>query len=150
MFIVPLLTTFLGFLVILGNIVALGWFGMWMGLTSTKNSSAILKTILFVQVLPWFVVSFLSGLAVPLLLFRGMIGSASLMAFYPLILTGVSSVLYLAKDVIFWLWARNRLYAGFRQWVSVGHSRPMRSAPPPTTNSSEFDANQIPPIIPEA
>ena len=40
------------------NLLALCWFGMWMGLTSRTANMATLKTILFVQVIPWFVMTF--------------------------------------------------------------------------------------------
>jgi hypothetical protein len=43
------------------NLLALSWFGMWAGVTSKKASLATLKTILFVQVIPWLVISFVSS-----------------------------------------------------------------------------------------
>jgi len=45
------------------NLVALAWFGMWMGLNSKNTNLATLKTILFVEVIPWFVVVFTSAWA---------------------------------------------------------------------------------------
>jgi hypothetical protein len=42
------------------DLLALSWFGMWMGLTSKKASLATFKTILFVQVIPWLVITFAS------------------------------------------------------------------------------------------
>src|SRR5437764_5561295 len=38
------------------NFVALSWFGMWMGLNSKNTNLATLKTIAFVQIIPWFIV----------------------------------------------------------------------------------------------
>jgi hypothetical protein len=39
------------------NLTALCWFGMWMGMTSRNSNLATLKTIAFVQIVPWFVIS---------------------------------------------------------------------------------------------
>jgi hypothetical protein len=58
------------------NLLALSWFGMWMGVTSKKASLATLKTILFVQVIPWLAISFVSAfismlVVVPLMMTAG-------------------------------------------------------------------------------
>src|SRR5258706_6611952 len=45
-----------GTLTMLANLVALTWFGMWMGLNSKTTNLATLKTIVFVQIIPWFAV----------------------------------------------------------------------------------------------
>ena len=39
------------------NLLALCWFGMWMGMTSRSANLATLKTILFVEIIPWFVIA---------------------------------------------------------------------------------------------
>ena len=44
------------------NLLALCWFGMWMGMTSRSANLATLKTILFVQIIPWFVIAFGSSM----------------------------------------------------------------------------------------
>ena len=54
------------------NLIALSWFGMWMGVTSKNNSLATLKTLGFVQIIPWFIISFASALTLPLLMLTGM------------------------------------------------------------------------------
>src|SRR5206468_5346548 len=38
--------------------LAVAWFGMWMGVITRKPNMAVLKTLLFVQVLPWIVLMF--------------------------------------------------------------------------------------------
>jgi hypothetical protein len=46
------------------NRMALCWFGMWMGMTSRSANLATLKTILFVQVIPSFVIAFGTNMVV--------------------------------------------------------------------------------------
>ena len=53
---------------VMANLIALAWFGMWAGLNSKSTNLAALKAIVFVQIIPWFVVSFVSVMVVPLLL----------------------------------------------------------------------------------
>ena len=96
------------------NLVALAWFGMWMGLNSKNASLATLKTIVFVQVIPWFVIGFISVMMVPLFLMcRAFMGPGSMasqfMIWYSLLTTALATVLYLAKDLVFMLWARRKL-----------------------------------------
>jgi len=119
------------------NLIALSWFGMWMGLTSRNANLATLKTLLFVQVIPWFIIVFASSAAFGLLMFKFMVPSAvkgtapnttNLMLWYPLITTAVTGVLSLGKDVVFAVWARRKLYSDFRERVLTGSSPPR---PPP-------------------
>jgi ABC-2 family transporter protein len=103
---------------LLANFVALVWFGMWMGLTSKTVNLATLKTIVFVLIAPWFVLSFASALLIPLLIFSTWTQRATaapqLMMWFPWIATALATVLCLAKDVGFSLWARKKLYSEFR------------------------------------
>jgi hypothetical protein len=46
----------------LGNLLALAWFGMWMGLSSKSANWASAKTFLFVQVIPQVVFGFVGSL----------------------------------------------------------------------------------------
>jgi hypothetical protein len=115
----PLMISLAGLLIPLGSLFALSWFGMWMGLTSRNSSIATLKTILFVQVLPWMIIGICSALAVPLLLIpRLMRGNASGTMLSPiwfqLITLGSGTLLSLCKDFGFFLWSRRRLYSEFR------------------------------------
>lgn len=144
---VTTVTSATGTLAVAANLIALIWFGMWMGLNSKNTSLATLKTILFVQIIPWFVISFASMLIVPLLLLPvllpGLSGSTTassqIMAWYPLLTAGVATALYLIKDVAFSLWARRKLYSEFRERASrAGAPLPM-ALPPPIA---------APPVIP--
>jgi len=117
---VTLAVSIAGTLTLIADLAALAWFGMWMGLTSKTANVATGKTLVFVQIIPWFVVSFASALAVPLLLLPRLLKGASpapsqMMVWYPLLITGLATVLYLAKDMAFLLWARRKLNSDFRE-----------------------------------
>jgi len=111
----------LGAVVIMGtNLVALWWFGMWMGLTSKSANIATLKTLLFVQIIPWFAISFAVGMLAPMLILPSLIkggGGAApsmIMTWFPLISSAFTTALALAKDIGFILWSRGRLHAQLR------------------------------------
>jgi len=126
-----------GTLTIAANLLALVWFGMWMGLNSKSSNLATLKTIVFVQVIPWFAISFVSGMAMPLLFMTG-IGATALqmMSWFPLIFSGLTALLCLAKDFGFWIWARRKLYSELRE-RAAGTVAPLRLAlPPPLPGTS--------------
>ncbi len=136
-----------GMLVVLGNLVALVWFGMWMGMTSRTSNLATLKTILFVQVIPWFGVTFLSAMILPALMFLGIFGanrSAAPQAviYYPLIVSGLATLLGLIKDFVFFNWARKKLSVGFREQAAQSIAPIPRSLPP------RLPPDQTPPILP--
>jgi hypothetical protein len=132
-----------------GNLIALSWVGMWMGMTSKNNNIASLKTILFVQIIPWFAITFISTFAPWLLLLpsfvRSITGStsSSAMIWHPLLNNGLDAVLTLGKDVAFIVWARRQLYFSFRQQaVRNAGPNPIALAPlPPMAVSSP------PPVI---
>jgi hypothetical protein len=124
-----------GILTVAANLVALSWFGMWMGLTSRSTNLAALKTIAFVQIIPWFAVSFASALIVPVLLvprliFGGGGPPTQFMIWYPLLTSGVATMLYLVKDVAFIGWARRKLHSEIRLRAARTVS-PTRMPPPP-------------------
>ncbi len=75
------------------QMVAVGWFGLWTGLTTKKSAHAVVKTILWVIVLPAVTLPFCSCLL-------------------PLV--------YLVKDAIFVNYARSRLHQQFRTIVTEG------------------------------
>ncbi len=119
-------------LTVAANLAALGWFGLYMGLTSKSANLATLKTIVFVQVMPWFVIAFASALAIPLLWLPQAIAGARLtpgamMLWFPLIATAVNTLLYLAKDAAFILYAKGKLKSELRG----GCTRAVGRVPPP-------------------
>lgn len=132
----------------IGNLVALVWFGMWTGLTSRNASVATLKTILFVQVVPWLGITVASTSIVGLLMFSNAVGgrtpNSTMVLFFPLVIAGLSATLSLAKDAAFVIWARKRLRERFRaeasqQLASSGSfalARSPVSSPPPVLTSA--------------
>jgi len=52
-------------LVVLANLSAIAWFGMWTALNSRSSGSAALRTLLWVQVLPWIAIKIVSMSAIP-------------------------------------------------------------------------------------
>jgi hypothetical protein len=153
--IVHIVTGGLTVLATAGNLIALAWFGMWMGMTSKNPGLAALKNILFVMVVPWFVLSFLSmvvALAVVLpnaakwaAAANSKAGTATItatMSNMPLLMAGVGTVFSLAKDVAFVIWSRRKLLSSFRQQACGSPSLRVGSpAPPPPAPVN------VPPII---
>jgi ABC-type transport system involved in multi-copper enzyme maturation permease subunit len=127
------------------NLAALAWFGMWMGMTSRTTNLATLKTIAFVQIIPWVVIGFAAMLVVPLVLMPrfargGTVAVSQTMLWFPFLMSAVTFVLSLAKDVAFLVWARRRLNSEFRERV-VQALMPVRVAPPPAPRGA------APPVI---
>jgi ABC-type transport system involved in cytochrome c biogenesis permease component len=139
---VMLLICFGSTLVTAANLLALVWFGMWMGLTSKNTNLATLKTMVFVQIIPWFAISFAAGMLAPMILMPTMMtGSPTAMiAWFPLLSSALSSLLYLGKDAGFIYWARDSLYKRFRERAAqvTGFTLPpvifQPSAPPVPVN----------------
>jgi len=105
----------------LANLVALGWFGLWMGLVSRTARMATLKTIVFVEVIPWFALILISGLVIPLMMFssswlnKNTGPSQTVMSvWFPVMVAALPAGLALVKNVLFWQLARRKLTRGFR------------------------------------
>lgn len=104
-------------------LVALAWVGMWMGLTTAKPNIAVVKTFLFVQVIPWF------GVIICQLLFFKFFAPSSMYGF-----SIFNGVLVIAKDVAFILWARRKLHEQLRDVASLGeHGLKFRAERNPAT-----------------
>lgn len=139
------ISTVLGTVVVLANLTTLAWFGMWMGLTSRNANLATLKTILFVQIIPWFVISFVSTLGLSLLMMTmamsgGQVTNSigtTLGNWFPVLYSVVPLVLMLLKDVAFTMWARKKLLNSFRERATqavmpVRLTAPLPPRMPPT------------------
>jgi hypothetical protein len=97
------------------NLLALCWFGMWMGMTSKSANLATLKTIVFVQVIPWFVMAFGGGMLTGLIMmWTALSGSPNMFAWWVLITAWFSAATVVAKDIGFILWSRNKLLSSLR------------------------------------
>lgn len=103
-----------------GNLLALCWFGLWMGLTSKSANLGTLKTILFVQVIPWFIIAFggtmVLGMVMAGLTFSGQAGSWFI--WWPVLSASLGATLAVAKDIGFILWSRKKLHSSFREKVA--------------------------------
>jgi ABC-type transport system involved in multi-copper enzyme maturation permease subunit len=126
-----------------GNLVALCWFGMWMGMTSKNANLAALKTFLFVELVPYIVLAFGSTMAIGLLiapyLARTQTASPTFfMVWYPFISTLLMAILVLVKNIVFFIWSRKVLYTSFRE-QAVRSLSPVVAIPPTIP---------VPPVIP--
>ena len=114
---------------------ALAWFGMWMGLTSKSVNFATFKTLLFVQVIPWFGITFASGFF--MLSTQFVAASSQIWSHWSPYLSAVLVAgLCLAKDFGFITWTRQRLYTSFRErasrdWAQSQAPPRFRPVPPP-------------------
>jgi hypothetical protein len=146
------LSTVLTGLAMVGNLIALGWFGMWMGLNSKNASIATLKTLAFVQVLPSLGISIASSIIAGLLIFTSGLargpGSNAVILSFPMAIAGLSALLSLAKDLAFFSLAKNRLFSMFR---FVAARQPVVPGPPMAQPSKRVTplTPQLPPALPK-
>jgi hypothetical protein len=111
-----------GLVLSITGLLALTWFGMWMGLTSRKLPVAVVKTLAFVWLIPSFALAFIQGL--------GMFAFS--LARWPLWLAAVIPALLKAGvDVGFILYARARLRTRFRLVVTEPDRAGRMIRPPP-------------------
>jgi hypothetical protein len=152
----PAITTAASAVLWIANLAAICWFGMWMGMTSKNNNIAILKTIVFVQVIPWMGFGFVSAvvssaLLLPGILLPSQLGESLLAAFLrnwaPVIAMAVPFLLTFGKDLAFLFWARRRLYSSFREQAirGAGAANFRTITPVPITSAPRLAA---PPVIP--
>ncbi len=109
------------------NLLALCWFGMWMGMTSKTANLATLKTILFVQVIPWLVITFITGVLAGLFVaafFSRTNPASGWLAWWPLMSAAVYALFALAKDVGFIVWSRKKLLRSLREEATHGLGQP--------------------------
>ncbi|HEX5223028.1 MAG TPA: ABC transporter permease subunit [Verrucomicrobiae bacterium] len=122
------------------NLIALTWFGLWMGLTSKNTLTATLKTLLYVQIIPWFAIYFLTAMIMPLFMIfgggwptttqAGLSQPPMLVLWLPLLFMLVPALLGLLKNFFFWLGARNKLFRHFRE-LAMRSITPVHSGLPP-------------------
>jgi hypothetical protein len=123
------------------NLVALCWFGMWMGMTSKNANFATLKSVVFVQVIPWIVITFASYLISALVLMpvfmqaaTGNSATAAItrrMAWFPFLITAVAGLLAMGKDIFFVVLSWWKLNSQFRE-MAVRAVVPIHIATPIT------------------
>jgi len=91
--------------------IAIGWFAMWSGLRSRKTHVAVIKTLVFVFVLPLIA----AGVIETILSLRLLFG-VNIQWVGPI----VTGLLLVAKDAAFILWSRHRLYTRFQETIAGG------------------------------
>jgi hypothetical protein len=117
------------------NLLALWWFGMWMGMTSRTANLATLKTIVFVQAAPWLVITFGNGMLIGLLMVssgrtaRGQ--PARFLVWWPVLSAVLGASLAVAKDIGFIVWSRRKLFHSFREQATGAPRQSRLVLPPP-------------------
>jgi ABC-type transport system involved in cytochrome c biogenesis permease component len=113
----------------IADLVAIGWVGIWMGLTSRNANLAVLKTLLFVQVLPWLVSMFITPFMMLPMMFLGSVAGSDgqWLMLLPMVL---GELLWIGKDFIFIRWASSRLETDLRI-LALPESARVWSAPAP-------------------
>jgi hypothetical protein len=112
--------------VLVADLLALTWFGLWMGMTSRSANTATLKTLVFVQIIPWFAITFATIIGMSLLMFSTAFATAfnsptnSSLARYilPFFYQAFPLLLMLAKDFFFWQLSRRKLFFRFREMAA--------------------------------
>lgn len=126
----------------LANLVALVWFGLWMGLTSRSANLATIKALVFVQLIPTFVFGFISGLlTVALISIPAMRAATSgsvpaFITWIPMLSPVIAAALAIAKDVVFIRWSRNKLFGDFRELALQTSTQVRLPAVPPVITAT--------------
>ena len=125
--------------------IAVAWFGMWMGVITRKPNLAVLKTLLFVYVLPSIVMWF-----VQLMLFAmvGVFGGRTGRIYF-WIPTLVAGLLAVAIDVVFIVVAWRKVTGNFRETVARAAGlavfrRNLPTPPPPMPLPPQLP---VPPLV---
>jgi hypothetical protein len=112
-----------GLVLFVTGLLALAWFGMWMGLTSRRVTVAVIKAVVFVEILPWF------GFAFGQVLLTMTLALAQWPSWIPAVLLGLAAV---GLDVFFIRFARARLRAQMRDVVTQADPPGRRIRPLPS------------------
>jgi hypothetical protein len=133
-------------MITLCNLIAITWFGMWMGLSSRNANMAALKTIAFVQVIPALVLGFVSGLITVLVMLPSLMtasnpGRGSMNILSGVIIVFVPALLTVGKDLFFIILARRKLCRSLRE---VASRLPRTVASVPGMNAPALAARSVP------
>jgi hypothetical protein len=143
MIVYMIVTALTGVLTFLADLAAVAWFGMWLGLTNRRTSLAVLKSILFVLVLPW--IAFIFAQIFFTLAIR-LSGNSILARLLPAIfVVGLT----LAKDTFFIGWSWRNLRVNFREQITGDRGHRHRPAVPPPL-PPQAPPSYLPPAIPPA
>jgi ABC-type transport system involved in multi-copper enzyme maturation permease subunit len=113
------------------GLLAVAWFGMWMGVTSKKVNTAVIKTVVFVKVMPWLAMMFINGILMFVVFAAGTrLGFATSFAGI-WVSQGITTLLALGADLAFMAIARRRLLHNFREIVARSAGVAPEPRPPP-------------------
>jgi ABC-type transport system involved in multi-copper enzyme maturation permease subunit len=132
--------TLIGTATTAANLIAIAWFGLWMGMTSRNSPLATLKTLGLVQVAPLLVIWFTTGILIfGLMMSQFTTGrnqaakwTTSIAEWIPLIMASLVFIFSLVKDIAFSAWARGKLRSSFRQVASQATGVPLQHIQPST------------------
>lgn len=135
----------------LANLVALAWFGMWMGLTSRSGLMGTLKTIMLVQIVPWMVIWFAGMMAMVAGALLSMSAKTSWIAsnwhdLFPIASTVLMTLLSVGKDFAFYAAARQRLVDQFRD-VAVRAVAPVQRQQRVVESQKTKPPIAVPPVM---
>ena len=116
-----LVTAIGGTALTMANMIALVWFGMWTGLNSKSPNIAILKTLLCVQIIPWFCIMFATVMLVFFATFQRILGGSPAWSVWMMQVLPIG--LLLGKDLGFVVWSRSKLHSEFRERASGTYGR---------------------------
>ena len=118
----------------LTGLLAIVWFGMWMGLSSGKTNVAVIKTLVFCQVLPSIALTFLQ--------WGAMLGIAWRSGSWHWLPEAASAVLGMVADLAFVFLARKKLLGKFRDVVTrtPNYSSGRQAPSPPLTQPVQTSA----------
>jgi ABC-type transport system involved in multi-copper enzyme maturation permease subunit len=130
-----------GIVASLASLAALIWFAMWMGLNSKNAGLATLKTLFWIQIVPWFAIGFVVGIVIASFA-RNIVAKTPApqsLVWFMLWSTGASLLLSLGKDIFFILWSRRKLYSQLRV-CALPAIAPAIPAPPPMAKPLALDS----------
>jgi hypothetical protein len=100
------------------GLLAVAWFGMWMGVTSKKVNTAVIKTVVFVKIFPFMAMLFLNWMLM-FVIFAAGSGFLSRTMNVPMWVPElITFLLAIGGDVTFILVARKKLLVNFRETVA--------------------------------
>jgi hypothetical protein len=117
------------------GLLAVAWFGMWMGLTSKKVNAAVIKTVVFVKVFPFLAMLF-ANWTLSFVVFAAGSGLGVRMPNVPIwVPEAITFLLAIGGDLVFLLVARRKLLTGFREIVARAAGAAVPKPPPlPASN----------------
>jgi ABC-type transport system involved in multi-copper enzyme maturation permease subunit len=125
-----------GKVMLVTGLLAVAWFGMWMGVTSKKVNAAVMKTLVFVKVFPFMAMMFVNWMLMFVIFAAGsrwLSGTNYVAIWVPELIT---FLLAIGGDVAFTLLSRRKLLVNFREIVARAAGAATMVKPPPLPASN--------------